>query len=201
MMKLDFMPKMRIAVVILTAVFMSGCGGGTPTPDAADNIFSAATSTPFVAAERPTLPPTWTPTATATPPPPTATITLTPTWTPSPTLSAAAICERFFSTTNLRSGQYFAFDSRISIYTNAAASDATILFEAVHHRTGDIRSAAIPGGQANILQLPIRNLPGTGQYDWTLKVNTPAYGDICVQTGYFFATSQESTRGEEDEIR
>jgi hypothetical protein len=218
-------PKLNVkhiltAALVVAAVLMSGCGGGTPTtppavtvrvtvlPDDAElnsAIAEALTGTAQApttdANSRPTLPPTWTPTATATPAPPTATITPTPTPTVTPTLSAEAICDNFFTTHNLRPGQYFPPDSTITIYMNRAAPDATVRFHAVQHWSGTNRGADLPGGQANILQLPIRNLPETGQYDWTLTVKSPAYGDICIQSGYFFVTSRESTRAEEARIQ
>ena len=57
-------------------------------------------------------------------------------------------------------------------------------FLAVQHFTGKNLGAELPGGQSNIAELPVKNLPGTGQYDWTLAVKTDAYGDICKQSGW-----------------
>jgi hypothetical protein len=206
------------AVGLAAAVFLSACGG-TPTATAVTVLpndtelgtlvavaltASAQPVTPTSDA-RPTLPATWTPTFTATAAPPTATMTPTPTPTITPTLSEGDICERFSVTTNLigaaPSLKFLGGRDQITLYTTAAAPDATIYFQAVHHWTGESRQASLPGGQANILTLPVRILPGTGQYDWTLAVRTADGDEICGRTGSFVATRPESTRAEEDDIR
>ena len=66
---------------------------------------------------------------------------------------------------------------------------------------GENRGADGPGGQANIRQLPSKNRPSTGQYDWTLVVQSEAYGDMCAQSGWFIAAGRNSTRAEEERIR
>jgi hypothetical protein len=165
---------------------------------------TAAPITP-TADGRATLPPTWTPTFTHTPAPPTATITpspVPPTPTITPTLSKTAICDAFYTTNNLRSGQIFAWDSKVSLYVSAVPPDATVRFVAIHHFNKESnRGADLPGGQANILQLPVKNLPQTGQYDWTLSINIKAYGEICTQSGWFIAAGRNSTRAEETSTR
>ncbi len=116
-------------------------------------------------------------------------------------MSAAAICDTFYLNTNLHSGQIFAWDHQVSLYVDTVPSDVTVRFLAVHHFSGDNRGADLPGGQSNILQLPIKNLPQTGQYDWTLVVESPAYGDLCAQSGWFIAAGRNSTRPEENRMR
>ncbi len=111
------------------------------------------------------------------------------------------MCDNFMVTTNLHPGRYFAGDNQITLFMTAVAADTTVRLTVVHHWSGENRNADLPGGQANILQLPVRSLPQTGQYDWSLSVVTNAYGDICTTTGYFIATSRESTRAEEATIR
>lgn len=213
-------PIFSTAVLIGAAVLLSACGGmpastpppirvvfptdaqagrlGTEVAAALTGTASFATPTPD---DRPTLPPTWTPTLTATPAPPTATVTLSPTPTLKPTLSAEAICDAFYVTHNLPSGQILAWDSKVTLYVYALPSDATVRFLAVHHFSGENRGADLPGGQSNILQLPVKNLPATGQYDWTLVVRSETYGDICPQSGWFIAAGPASTRAEEDQTR
>jgi hypothetical protein len=83
----------------------------------------------------------------------------------------------------------------------SAPAGTTVRFIATQHFSKANRGADLPGGQSNILQLPIKNLPEPGQYDWTLAVKTPNYGDICKQSGWFIATSHESTRAEEAHTR
>jgi hypothetical protein len=140
-------------------------------------------------------------TFTPTPEPPTATITLSPTPTVTPTLSAEAICEKFYTINNLKPGQYFAWDSKITLFLSAVPPDAKVRFLAVQHFSGANLGADLPGGQSNFAELPVKNLPETGQYDWTLVVKTDNHGDICGQSGWFIVTSQESTRAEEGRVR
>lgn len=171
----------------IAAALTSTANPQTATPNAADN--------------RSTLPPSWTPTFTPTPAPPTATITPTLTPTVTQTLSAEAICDTFYVNSNLRPGEIFAWDSQVTLYVDSVPSDVTVRFLAVHHFSGDNRGADLPGGQSNILQLPVKNLPQTGQYDWTLVIRSESYGDICAQDGWFIAAGRNSTRAEEDRIR
>jgi hypothetical protein len=213
--------KTMTAALLLAAVLLSACAAGTPTPplvtvvitvgsegEIATAVAAALTGTAAPVTSTPdgrsTLPPTWTPTFTALPPteePPTATITPSRTPTITPTISAEAICAEFYTVNNLKTGQIFAWKSQISLFLSAVPPDATVRFLAVHHFSQANRGAELPGGQNNILQLPIRNLPEPGQYDWTLVVKTTNYGDICEQSGWFIATTQESTRAEESRIR
>lgn len=151
--------------------------------------------------DRPTLPPTWTATFTPTDSPPTATITPSPTPTITPTLSETAICDAFFTVNNIKPGQVLAWKSKITIYLNAVPPDSKVRFVAVNHFTQKNLGADLPGGQSNIMELAVSNLPGTGQYDWTLVVKTPNYGDICKQSGWFLATGPVSTRAEESQTR
>jgi hypothetical protein len=217
------------AVLIGAAVLLSACAG-TPTPisittgpeivtssgigtaiaqtqvalEVAAALTDTAhpqTATPDAADGRPTLPPTWTPTFTPTAAPPTATITPTATPTVTQTLSAEDICDTFYLTTNLNARKIFAWDHKITLYVDTASADATVHFLAVHHFSGENRAADMPGGQANILQIPVKNLPSTGQYDWTLVIKSPAYGDICSQSGWFITAGRNSTRPEEDRMR
>jgi len=185
---------------------------GTTSAQAANNqtqiaqeVVAALTGTAAPATNTPdtraTLPPTWTLTFTPTRAPPTATITPSLTPTPTPTLSAETICDAFFSVDNLRPGEIFAWDDTITLYVNPVPPDATVRFLAVQHFSGENRGADLPGGGANILRLPIRNLPQTGQYDWMLVVKTGSYGDICEQSGWFIAAGRNSTRAEEDTVR
>jgi hypothetical protein len=48
---------------------------------------------------------------------------------------------------------------------------------------------------------PIKDMQGVGQYDWSLSVQTPGYGELCKQTGTFIVVGRESTRAEERTIR
>jgi hypothetical protein len=128
-------------------------------------------------------------------------VTPSPTPTITPTLSADAICEAFYTVDNLKPGQYFAWNSRITLFLNAVPPDSTVRFLAVQHFSQANRGADLPGGQSNFLQLPVKNLPEPGQYDWTLVVTTPNHGDICETSGWFIATGPNSTRAEESRIR
>jgi hypothetical protein len=208
------------AVLIGAAVLLSACAGNSTPPLASESpqptrdnqteiaveVAAALTGTanPQQAATpdgRPTLPPTWTPTFTPTPAPPTATITPTLTPTVTETLSAQAICDNFFTTTNLDSGDIFAWDNTITLYVDNVPSDVSVSFMMTHHFSGENRGVNMPGGQGSIVQLLVKNLPQTGQYDWTLVIESPEYGDICAQDGWFIAAGRNSTRPEEARMR
>ncbi|MBI5670599.1 MAG: hypothetical protein HZC41_21610 [Chloroflexi bacterium] len=160
----------------------------TPTPSA----------TPIVL---PTLPPTWTPTPSFTPVSPLPTFTPTPTPTLAPTLAAASLCESFYTDTNLNRRRIFARDMHITLLAQSPAPDVTIRFMAVHHVTGANKGVDMPGGGMTGFQLPVRQLPGTGRYDWTIRIVSPVYGEICEREGWFLVARLESTRAEEAEVR
>lgn len=207
------------AALILAAVLLSACAGTPPVAtqpvatvdlqtEVAATVAAVLTGTAIPVTptrdDRPTLPPTWTPTFTPIPITPNATFTITPTLTPTitQTVSVASICDGLNLVTNLKPGQYFRWRSKITLFMGASApAGTTVRFVATQHFSKATRTADLPGGQSNILQLPVKSLPETGQYEWTLVVKTPNYGDICEQGGWFIATSQESTRAEESHTR
>jgi hypothetical protein len=180
---------------------LAACGGTTPVGEKAVSVQSSP-ATPHV---RATLPPTWTPTFTATPAPPTATRTATPTPTLTPTLSAADICSNFWVVSNLTpnaEGQvYFTRNSQISLLLNTDSADDTIHFATTYRLDGKTDGTDLPGGQMEGLVYDIKDLPGPGLYDWSLSIQSKAYGEICKQSGSFMVISRESTRAEESGIR
>jgi hypothetical protein len=219
----DNVREILTAALIMAAVLLSASAcSSAPTPSSTNlpistidqqaeiaatvaAVLTGTTAPPtFVGDDRPTLPPAWTPTFTPLPPteePPTATLTPSRTPTVTPTLSAEAICAAFYTTTNLKPGQIMAWNSKIALYMNAVPPDAKVRFLAVQHFSKKNIGADLPGGQSNILQLPVKNLPELGQYDWTLVVKIDSYGDICKQSGWFLATGPTSTRAEESQTR
>lgn len=153
--------------------------------------------TPIV---RPTLPPTWTLTPTPTPAPPTVTQTPTRTPTATATLSAAAICDTFEVDTNLDQRRILGPAMSVTVIVNAP-TDATVRFMAVHTTTGDNRGVDFPGGPMAGFQLPVSRLPAPGRYDWTVKLISPVYGDLCERGGWFIITQSESTPANEPDSR
>lgn len=180
---------MRVLIAVMcTLAACAPAVPGTPTP----------TATPVIL---PTLPPTWTPTPSFTPAPPLPTATRTRTPTRTPTLDAATLCESFYVDTNLDQRRIFARDMRLTLFAQSPAPDVTIRFLAVHHLTGANKGVDMPGGGMTGFQLPVRQLPGTGRYDWTISLVSAGHGEICERGGWFLVARQESTRAEEGEVR
>ncbi len=172
-----------LLIVLLGALPACAAAPTTPTPFPSPVI-------------RPTLPPTWTPTPSFTPAPPTATRTLTPTPTATPTLSAAAICAALNVNTNLDQRHVLGREMYVTVIVSAPA-DATVNFVAVQTTTDDRQTVDIPGGPMTGFQLPVSRFPAPGRYDWTLKLVSPTYGDLCERGGWFIITRGESTRAHE----
>jgi hypothetical protein len=185
---------------ICALLLLAACSSGTPDsrPLAAAPTL---TRTPVTPAPRGTLPLTWTPTPTVTPAPPTDTPTPQPSPSPTPTLSAADLCQSLWLVTNLRDGGIYGWEDIITVLVSLPAADAKLQFRFKPHGEGEERGVDLPGGESIGWQVKIRDLPKAGQYDWRLGVATGQYGDICQQSGFFIATSQESTRAEENSIR
>lgn len=192
-------PIVLLWLFVVTAA-VSACGQQTTIVETAVSL-QAASPTPYI---RPTLPPTWTPTFTATPAPPTATRTPTPTPIPSVTPSAAEICQNFWVVTNLTGSAeplYFNRHSQISMLLNTDSAEDSIHFSLTHRLTGEGKTLDLPGGQMVGGGIPVKDLPAAGLYDWSLSVQSAAYGELCKQTGVFIVISPESTRPEENTIR
>jgi hypothetical protein len=158
-------------------------------------------TTPVTPAPRGTLPPTWTPTPSRTPAPPTDTPTPQPSPSMTPPLSAADLCKSLWLASNLHDGSIFAWEHVITLLVSIPSPDVKVRIAFKNHQTGEGRGIDLNGGQGGGWQVKIRDLPGVGQYDWRISLQTEQYGEICVQTGFFIATSQESTRAEESSIR
>lgn len=182
-------------------LLLAACNPRSPAPTA---ISVSLSETPQPS--RATLPLTWTPTFTATALPPTVTRTPTSTPTVAPTLSAEDVCRDFWVVSNLNTKpdsppRFFNGGSIITVLVYTTSADDTPRFVAKNHATGEARGMDIVGGQTTAGQIAASQLPGTGQYDWTLSVQSAAYGEICQQAGTFFITGRESTREEENTIR
>jgi len=96
---------------------------------------------------------------------------------------------------------YFNRTSQISLLLNTNSADDTIHFGTTHRLTGKTDSSDLPGGQMVGLVYAIKDLPAPGLYDWTLSIQSAAYGEICKQSGSFIVISRESTRAQESGIR
>jgi hypothetical protein len=181
-------------------LLIAACSGGAPSSRPLAAV-PTLTRTPVTPAPRGTLPPTWTPTPTRTPAPPTDTPTPQPSPSATPTLSAADLCQSLWLVTNLRADGIYGWEDTITVLVSLPAADAKLQFRFKPHERGEERGVDLPGGQSIGWQVKIRDLPKAGQYDWRISVATEQYGEICVQSGFFLATSQESTRAEENSIR
>jgi hypothetical protein len=60
-----------------------------------------------------------------------------------------------------------------------------VIFELTHRLTGQSDRLEFPGGQMVGLELPIKQMVHSGQYDWKLYVQSTAYGEVCTETGTF----------------
>ncbi len=182
---------------------LAACGRA-PTPQVTAEAVQPSPSNTFI---RPTLPPTWTATFTPTPAPPTATPTVTPTPSATPTSSPQDICKTFFFVSNLTglsSSSTLLFlkqDAQITMVGGTNSTDDKVHFEAVNRISQKQDGADLPGGGMLGVNFPVKSLPGTGQYDWTVVVQDPNYGDLCKQGGTFVVVSRESTRPEERSVR
>jgi hypothetical protein len=158
---------------------------------------STATATPVKI--RPTLPPTWTPTLTSTV---TATPTSTPTPTATPTLNPETLCDNLVVESTLEAGRILARQHFASFLTSLPAeSGLTLRFVAIHTATGERQEVEVPGDGLILLQIPAKQLPLPGRYDWTLSVHSETLGELCPQHGWLIAVGRESTRAEEPNVR
>ncbi|MBZ0284076.1 MAG: hypothetical protein K8L97_25270 [Anaerolineae bacterium] len=203
----DYNDGMRIFLSSLTVVIigllLAGCGGAVI--NSPNGTAVAQVSTPIPLVPRATLPPTWTPTDTPSPEPPTATPTKTVTPSLTPTLSAETICAAFEPIHNLAltSGRlrYFGWDNVVTIFASTPATEAKIQLTFQPVRAGEGFGVELPGGEQVVIQIPLKRLGKPGQYDWTLRVQSESYGELCTQSGTFVLTGSESTRADEREMR
>lgn len=164
---------LRCAIFLTALLLSAGCAPAPPT----------ATPTAVVA---PTLPPTWTPTPPPTAAPPTAARTPPPTAAPTATRIADELCAGFAPLYEIPAGAQFSGDGVIPLAFTLEAADAVVRFTAVQRASGANQGVQFPGGQTVLFELPVRLLPGPGEYDWTLGV--ARLGDdalLCARAGAF----------------
>jgi hypothetical protein len=95
---------------------------------------------------------------------------------------------------------YLNEDGQITLLAGTNAPEHVARFVTVYRPSGAEQHTDIPGGSMAEVIFPIKNMQGIGQYDWSLSVQTPAYGELCKQTGTFIVVGRESTRAQERTI-
>lgn len=170
----------RVVICALCLVCVSGCAA--PRPPTRPLL---PTTTLFVELlPRPSLPPTWTPAPTETPIP---SVTPLPTETPVPTLSAEALCKTFGLISAPTSGGQFEYDGKVTFgWTNLPPDVRLSLTITLRGGKQGIRLDVDAPGD-NLVPIPLTRLPdeSSGTYDWKVWLQSPQYGEVCIQTGYF----------------
>src|SRR5258708_39381823 len=158
--------------ILLGTLMLAGCNSRQkpiPTPTHIPPLEGAQT-----------LPPTWTPTASWTPAP-----TRTPTVIPSATatLSAEDICASFqlivspLPATRIDFGGVAMF-----AWKNAVANSPLVILIAPRHGGKGVQTELnIPYDV--ILPFPMNVLPYEGEYTWSIWLQHPVYGQICLHKG------------------
>lgn len=122
-------------------------------------------------------------------------------------MSANDICENYFLVTNLQGLRgaspilFFTQNSDINLIVSTNTTDVKVHFVAVNRVSRNENGTDIPGGTMLGVNFPVKYLPGFGQFDWTLTVQSPIYGDLCKKSGTFYVVGRDSTREEENTIR
>jgi hypothetical protein len=159
------------------SLLLAGCGRAGPTPTPTPTSFPTLDITP---GPPPTLPATWTPLPTGTPYP-TATATRTP--TPIPTLTAHQICNNF-ALIAAPTGQQ-EFDATVAFGWHGVPVDVSVTVAVIKHDSKEGIRLSLPVAGDTIFRLPLSRLPDEGDYDWTISLQHPIYGEICTQSGRF----------------
>ncbi|MFQ3567760.1 MAG: hypothetical protein SNJ59_12255 [Aggregatilineales bacterium] len=172
--------------------------------------------------ERATLPPTWTPTAYPTESP-IPSPTPSPSATPPPSLTDlcdSLVLNYLFPDDALFSPSdelliFFGtplrvWASPVQVVTPTALTGQPpftderqpLLLEPVVVRlimtrleTGEVFGGEAPGGEVVGLQLPLSQLPGPGQYNWTVSIVVPSLGPQCEYGGTFTLGEERRDRG------
>jgi hypothetical protein len=166
-----------VSIALLTACNRQPVATATPTVLPIE--IQALT---FIANTVEPLPPTWTPTFTPTPRP---SATPIPTQTPLPTLSLENACDTFAVTFSPRQNGRYAFNSVINFgWSGVPPGHGVVLNVTIRGGVAGVRLDA-PIDDDYIIPIVLSSLPGSGIYDWTIFVNSPSYGAICIQRGVF----------------
>jgi hypothetical protein len=168
------LPAFSVTLMVMSALLVA-CGKAAPT--ATSGPFATIIVTP---GPPPTLPPTWTPLPTATPPP-TATATRTPTTVP--TLTAQQICNTF-AVMLAPTGQQD-YNATVAFGWHGVPVDVQVTLIVVRHDSKEGIRLTMPIAGDSIFRMPLSRLPDEGDYDWTISLQHPVYGEICAQSGKF----------------
>ncbi len=170
-------PPLLVGLSVLLCMLMTACGKAAPTATPLPRNLPTIIVT---LGPGPTLPPTWTPLPTATPRP-TATPTSSP--TPVPTLTARQICDNF-TIESAPSGQQD-FDATVTFAWHGVPVDVSVRLTVVQHDTKEGLRFALPIAGDSLFRMPLSRLSAEGDYDWTISLQHPLYGEICTQSGRF----------------
>ena len=154
----------------------------TPTATALPSTPTEVAPRPTFAGDRPTLPPTWTPTATPT-------ITNTPTITATPTATAtpgpAEICEDVVLTLMLLDNRTYSPADNVQFLADVRDPNYTINLRFVHQESEEETIRNLPGGEVYFGTFSLDLEPGPGTYTWSMSLRTPTYDGICAIDGTF----------------
>jgi hypothetical protein len=164
----------RVLPVLLTMLLLMGCSNRSvptrlPTPVTVVAIVQ-------------TLPPTWTPTASWTPAP-----TWTPTLIPTPiaTTSVQDICASFQLITSPLPAARIDFNGAATFaWKNVPDGSSMMILVAPPHGGIGIQALLTESGDG-ILPIPMSALPREGEYTWSVWLQHPVYGQICLHKGNF----------------
>jgi hypothetical protein len=149
---------------------------------------------PDASANPPTLDP-----AGLTPTTPTVTPTV-PSATPAPTLNATqqalaeVICEEFTFLYALEDGFVFLPGDRVVFSVSLDAPDAVIRWAAVNTTTGQRIQFDYPGASiVSSESIPVEDLPGSGDYEYSAYLYSPQLGNFCATSGTFRVAAETRT--------
>lgn len=175
-------PVLRWAGLLLLLWLLVAC---SESPVETGTLFPTSTRRVLtLPAERPTLPPSWTPTHT-----PTASLTATITPTASSTFTATplgeeTLCQQFFLIF-LDSTTVYGPKDTIRFVVALGSDDASIHFFAINRQNNQSITFTMPGGGLYAIALPASRFPDAGAYHWTVTLRDMDGVDFCKREGDF----------------
>lgn len=106
------------------------------------------------------------------------------------TQSAQAVCDGFAVVSAPADNAQLDYDGTATFTWHGVPDGVSVLLKVALHGTGQGLAFSLPISGDSMLPVPFSKISDRqGQYDWTISLKHPLYGEICPHSGSFVRTA------------